>query len=163
MSSTEAAATPTAGTSITAQDTVGRILERYPQTMGVFSQFGITRLGDTAARQNLAGTSIEEATRKAGADLQGLLGALNRISAAVDGSGEATGVSLPITKNHTVGEVTEAYPATLQVFLQNGFAHLADENMRRTVARTVTIEMATKIHGIELNGFLDALNEAAGA
>ena len=149
---------------ITKDSIVGAVLDRYPQTMGVFLQFGYTPLQDPTARQALAGrTTIEQATKIVVADLDALLAALNRIKAAVDASATAsTTVSLPITKNHLVGEVTEAFPSTLEVFLQHGFDHLADANMRRTVAKTVTIEMASTIHGIELNGFLAKLNQAAG-
>ncbi len=161
----------TKGTSVQAQqgvikkeDIIARVLERYPQTIAVFLQFGFTPLKDPASRQQLAAnTTIEQAARVISADQEALLAALNRIRAAVDASGTATIVSLPITGNHLVGEVTEAFPTTLDVFLRHGFAHLADESMRRTVAKTVTIEMASRIHGIELTGFLTELNAAAAS
>lgn len=151
-------------TAIGKDDEVARVLERYPQTLGVFLQFGGASLKDPAGRQGLAqDTTIERAAEETAADLAALLAALNKIRAAVDVSSAATTVSLPITKSHLVGEVTEAFPTTLDVFLRHGFDHLADESMRRTVARTVTIEMASTIHGIELSGFLAELNAAAGS
>lgn len=143
-------------------DIIAQVLERYPQTLGVLLQFGFSQLKDPATRQKAAGATIEQAARTVSADQEALLAALNKIRGAVDASGSAAGVSLPITGNHLVGEVTEAYPATLEIFLKHGFAHLADESMRKTVAKTVTIEMASRIHGIELNSFLMELNAAAG-
>ncbi len=153
----------TPGNQIGKDDEVARVLGRYPQTLGVFHQFGIASLKDPAARQGLDQATIERAAKEYGADLASLLGALNKIRAAVDVSSAATTVSLPITKSHLVGEVTEAFPATLDVFLKHGFDHLADESMRRTVARTVTIEMAGTIHGIDISALLAELNAAAGS
>lgn len=164
MAETTAAAARTQPGAITKDDIVGQVLERYPQTIGIFLQSGFTPLKDPAARRTFAaGITIEQATRMISADLDALLGALNKIKSAVDASTAATAVTLPITKSHLVGEVTEAYPATLQVFLKNGFAHLADETMRKTVARTVTIQMASTIHGLDLASLLAELNAAAGA
>lgn len=164
MADTLERSTQAATGAITKDDIVEDVLQRYPQTMGVFLQFGFTPLRDRTARSALAArTTIEQATKVLPVDLQGLLGALNNIRAAVDASsGAATTVTLPITKNYLVGEVTEAFPRALDVFLQNGFHHLADANMRRTVAKTVTIEMACMIHGLDLAGFLVKLNEAVG-
>ncbi len=164
MADTQELSTQARTGAITKDDIVAEVIERYPQTMGVFLQFGFTPLKDPTARHALAArTTIEQATKILPVDLEGLLGSLNKIRAAVDASTAATvTVTLPITKNHLVGEVTEAFPATLDVFLQNGFHHLADASMRKTVAKTVTIEMASMIHGIELNGFLAKLNSAAG-
>lgn len=162
MSEKEGTSVQTQPGAITKEDVIGEVLARYPQTMGIFLQSGFTALQDPATRQAFASnTTIEQAARAVNADLDALLQGLNRIRAAVDASGAATAVSLPITRNHPVGEVVEAFPATLEVFLKHGFGHLADETMRRTVAKTVTIEMASTIHGIQLDGFLAELNAAA--
>ena len=163
MSETSQASAPPQPGIITKDHVLAGVLESYPQTMGVLLQFGLAPSQRPVAEQSTSSNAtIEQAARTVGADLESLLAALNRIRAAVDASGSSTVVSLPITRNHLVGEVTEAFPATLDVFLKNGFAHLADESMRRTVAKTVTIEMATRIHGIDLDTFLADLNKAAG-
>jgi hypothetical protein len=63
----------------------------------------------------------------------------------------------PIAPETKVGELLEAYPALLPVFMSSGFAPLANPVMRRTVARSVSIAHACRMHGIELESFLGRL------
>ncbi len=68
-----------------------------------------------------------------------------------------------LTKDTIVGDLLETRPELLDLFLGYGFTHLADPIARKTRARTVSIETACKIHGIDLDDFLAALKRAAGA
>ncbi len=152
-------------TEITKDDVVGEVLDRYPQTLGVFLEYGFTQLKNPEARQTLAQSiTIEQASRILPVDLESFLGDLNRIRSAVDQSvANRTTVSLPITRDQLVGEVIEAFPSTLQVFVSHGFEHLKNPVMRNTVAKTVTVEIACRVHELDLNRFLAELNTAAGA
>lgn len=68
-----------------------------------------------------------------------------------------------ITGNMCPGDVVEHFPATLAVFLRFGFEALSDENMRATVGRTVTIEQAARMHGVNPEHLCAELNQAAGS
>lgn len=59
-----------------------------------------------------------------------------------------------------VGEVLDKYPGTLDVFLKFGFTPLKDPVLRKTMPYKVTIEQASKMHSVDLEEFLRALNEA---
>ncbi|MCA9244243.1 MAG: DUF1858 domain-containing protein [Phycisphaerales bacterium] len=85
-----------------------------------------------------------------------------RIMSGWQPSGERA-VEVPdrITGDHKVGQVIEWFPATLDVLLAKGFAPLANSIMRRTVARGVSLRMAAVRQGIELEGLLKELNDAA--
>jgi hypothetical protein len=72
-------------------------------------------------------------------------------------------IDLPINKDHIVGEVIEQYPATLDVFINRGFAHLQNQVLRNTLAKTVTIEMASRAHSIDFESLLVELNEVCQA
>lgn len=61
-----------------------------------------------------------------------------------------------------VGEIVEAHPETLGIFARHGFVHLQDERIRRTMAKLVTIEMASRMHGVDAEALLAELNEAVG-
>ncbi|MBI2191135.1 MAG: DUF1858 domain-containing protein [Planctomycetes bacterium] len=60
----------------------------------------------------------------------------------------------------SVGEVVEKFPGTLEVFLGHGFEPLRSPIFQKTVARTVTVATAAKIHGIDLNTLIAELNGA---
>lgn len=64
----------------------------------------------------------------------------------------------PIRGSHTVGAVLEARPELLDVFTSHGFAMLANPQLRRTIARVVTVEKACRRIGIDLDAFLQVLN-----
>lgn len=72
-------------------------------------------------------------------------------------------IKLPIAKHHIVGEIIEAYPAALDVFVKHGFDHLKNETLRKTIAKTVTLETVSQIHSIDLDRLLTELNEVCEA
>jgi len=64
-----------------------------------------------------------------------------------------------ITKDTKVFDVVDQFPETLQVFLDFGFAQMGNSVMRNTMGRVATIEMATKMHNVDSEKFLKALND----
>ena len=62
-----------------------------------------------------------------------------------------------------VGDLLEAYPALLPVFVGSGFAPLANPLLRRTLARGVSVAQACRMHGVEMEGFLSRLRQAAAS
>jgi hypothetical protein len=69
----------------------------------------------------------------------------------------------PIEAATLVGDLLEAYPVLLPVFVGNGFAPLANPVLRRTVARGVSVGQACRMHGVEIEAFLGRLKKAAAA
>jgi hypothetical protein len=69
----------------------------------------------------------------------------------------------PIAGTTRVGDLLEAYPALLPVFVTSGFAPLANPVLRRTVARGVSVAQACRMHGVEMEAFLGRLRQAAEA
>ena len=61
---------------------------------------------------------------------------------------------------HIVKDVYDWFPATHSVFDRYGFAMLHKAVLRRTVARTVTIEQVARMHQVPLEQFLQDLNRA---
>lgn len=59
-----------------------------------------------------------------------------------------------------VGAALDAYPELLPTFLEYGFTPLANPLMRRTIARTISIEGAARRFGIEPERLLKSLNAA---
>lgn len=59
-----------------------------------------------------------------------------------------------------VAEALERWPATLEVFKRWGFAALANPAARATFAKLVSIEKACRIHKVDLQPFLGALDAA---
>jgi ABC-type Fe3+ transport system, periplasmic component len=58
-----------------------------------------------------------------------------------------------------VYDVTEKYPETIDVFVSNGFKQLANENMRKTMGKTITLEMALKSKKINVDEFVRKLED----
>lgn len=56
-----------------------------------------------------------------------------------------------------VFDITEKYPETIDVFVTNGFKTLANENMRKTMGKTITLEMALKSKKINIDQFVQKL------
>lgn len=71
---------------------------------------------------------------------------------------EATETAVRITGDMKVGEVLGRFPATLQIFLDNGFKTLSNPVARQTFGRVVTIEKACGKHGVDVEPFLAKLN-----
>jgi hypothetical protein len=69
---------------------------------------------------------------------------------------------MKIEGNMIVGHVLDKYPGTLDVFLKFGFTPLKDPVLRKTMPYKVTIEQASKMHSVDLEDFLQALNSAVG-
>jgi hypothetical protein len=69
----------------------------------------------------------------------------------------------PIEAGTLVGDLLEAYPALLPVFVGNGFAPLANPVLRATVARGVSVGQACRMHGVDIEGFLGRLRQAVAA
>ena len=64
----------------------------------------------------------------------------------------------PLGGQCVVGEVLDTYPELLHSFVEFGFRPLANEFMRRQLASRITIEVACRILGVDLNSFLEVLN-----
>lgn len=70
-------------------------------------------------------------------------------------AGKLTGV----TKDTKVFDIVDQYPETLQIFLDFGFSQMANPVMRNTMGRVASIEMAAKMHNVDSDKFLKALND----
>jgi len=64
-----------------------------------------------------------------------------------------------ITGDTNIAHAIDQYPEILEVFLEFGFKQLASPAARKTVAKMFTIKQATKIHPVEIDSLLKALNE----
>ena len=62
-----------------------------------------------------------------------------------------------VNKGHKGLDIVDQYPATLQIFLDFGFSQMANPVMRNTMGRVATIDMATKMHNVDLDTFLTGL------
>ena len=76
----------------------------------------------------------------------------------------AVGESVPagafrITKNSKIADIIDRYPQTLDVLIGLGFTQLKNPIARKTVAKFATVEMASKMHNINLDKLLQTLNE----
>ncbi|OHC02008.1 MAG: hypothetical protein A2Z58_01815 [Planctomycetes bacterium RIFCSPHIGHO2_12_42_15] len=59
--------------------------------------------------------------------------------------------------------MVDQYPETLQIFLDFGFSQMANPVMRNTMGRVATIDMATKMHNVDIEKFLQVLNDKIAA
>ncbi|MGR3175791.1 MAG: DUF1858 domain-containing protein [Candidatus Scalindua sp.] len=64
-----------------------------------------------------------------------------------------------ITGNTNIANAIDQYPEILDVFLEFGFKQLTNPVARKTVAKMFTIKQASKIHPVEIDALLKALNE----
>jgi uncharacterized protein involved in response to NO len=64
-----------------------------------------------------------------------------------------------ITENTNIANAIDQYPEILDVFLKFGFKQLGNPVARKTVAKMFTIKQAAKIHPVDMNALLKALNE----
>ncbi len=78
-------------------------------------------------------------------------------------SGAKPGKLTEITKDTKVFDVVDQYPETLQIFLDFGFSQMSNAVMRNTMGRVASIDMATKMHNVDLDKFLKALNDKIAA
>lgn len=61
----------------------------------------------------------------------------------------------------TPAETVELFPATLSVFTSFGFDMLANQKMRDTLGRNITLEQAARMRGVPIAELLTELNEVA--
>jgi hypothetical protein len=64
-----------------------------------------------------------------------------------------------ITEDTNIADAIDQYPEILDVFLEFGFKQLSSPVARKTVAKMFTIKQATKIHPVNIDTLLKALNE----
>ena len=64
-----------------------------------------------------------------------------------------------ITGDTNIAIAIDQYPEILDVFLEFGFKQLSNPVARKTVAKMFTIKQATKIHPVDVDTLLKALNE----
>ena len=59
-----------------------------------------------------------------------------------------------------VYDITEKYPETIDIFVANGFEQLANENMRKIMGKTISLEMALMTKKVNVELFSTKLVEA---
>lgn len=60
----------------------------------------------------------------------------------------------------TIFNITEKYPDTIALFVANGFENLANEFMRKTLGKTISLEMALSMRKINQEEFIKKLEES---
>lgn len=79
------------------------------------------------------------------------------------GTGETGLPQLKIGPDTRVGDILTRWPESVDVFVNNGFAPLADPEHREQVKQLpVTLGMACSRHNIDVNMMVQKLNEAVG-
>lgn len=63
-----------------------------------------------------------------------------------------------ITGDMIVADVLAQSPQTLGLFLEHGFSALRDPDARRTLAKTVTVAQAARLHSVDVDDLLAKLN-----
>ncbi|HWB85315.1 MAG TPA: DUF1858 domain-containing protein [Bryobacteraceae bacterium] len=67
---------------------------------------------------------------------------------------------ISLTLSARVSEVADAYPETVPVFLEFGFQMITNPMMRKTVARSVSLDQACRLHHVDCAKFIAALRDA---
>ncbi len=65
-----------------------------------------------------------------------------------------------ITADMKVSDIIEKWPHLLAVFVESGFAALANPTARATFAKMITIKQACKVHNLGLDNFVQKLNDS---
>lgn len=65
-----------------------------------------------------------------------------------------------ITSDMKVSFILEKWPNLLPVFIDNGFKALSNPAARATFAKMITIKQACKVHSVDLENFVQKLNDA---
>ncbi|HHT9130506.1 MAG TPA: DUF1858 domain-containing protein [Candidatus Brocadiaceae bacterium] len=81
------------------------------------------------------------------------------MNTAQESKPSATKKLTEITKDTKVFDIVDQYPETLQIFLDFGFNQMSNPVMRNTMGRVASIDMATKMHDVDIDKFLKALND----
>src|SRR5581483_1714783 len=63
-----------------------------------------------------------------------------------------------IEKWMKVGEILDYYPQIEEVFLKFGFKDITNAILRKTVGKTIPLEMACRINSVNIDEFLTELN-----
>lgn len=66
-----------------------------------------------------------------------------------------------IAGDSLVVELLERFPQTEEVMVSYGFMCVGNAALRQVIPRTLTVESAAHIHGVNLEALLEALNLAA--
>lgn len=65
-----------------------------------------------------------------------------------------------ITAEMKVSDIIEKWPHLLAVFVESGFAALANPTARATFAKMITIKQACKVHNLGMDNFVQKLNDS---
>jgi len=146
---------------VTVDTPLAAILDQVPGAEMLLISYGLYMLRDPDhARAARATLTLGQAARMARVEEAPLVQALAQRNP--DGSSsEATTPESKITAGMLVSDVIDRYPEALPVFIQNGFAPLANPAMREKLASTVTIAQAAQLRSRNLRGLLASLNAAA--
>jgi hypothetical protein len=68
---------------------------------------------------------------------------------------------VPLTLTARVADIAEAYPETIPVFLEFGFTMITNPLMRRTVAKSVSLEQVCRLRHVDGQALIVALRAAA--
>lgn len=60
----------------------------------------------------------------------------------------------------TIYNITEKYPETIALFVANGFENLSNETMRKTLGKTISLEMALSMRKLNQEQFIQKLEES---
>jgi len=65
-----------------------------------------------------------------------------------------------INPTENLYQITERYPQTIEVFVKNGFQQMADKQKRETLGKSLRLDIALSMKGIDLQVFISLLEEA---
>lgn len=68
-----------------------------------------------------------------------------------------------IDKQSTLFEITEKYSETIPVFVSNGFPQMEDAKKRATIGKSITLQVAVSMKKMDLNAFIQLLEETIKA
>lgn len=64
-----------------------------------------------------------------------------------------------VSATQTILEIVEAYPATLDIFIANGFSQFEDANKLKSIGKILKLESALKTKSYDLNTYINMLEE----
>lgn len=97
-----------------------------------------------------------------GAHLWRVMSPRTKAGAAAEPDAGSTIPNGPIEAGYTVAAVLDRYPQLLDAFLEHGFTMLANPQLRRSIARVVTIERACRRMDVDCRRFVETLNRRLG-
>jgi ABC-type Fe3+ transport system substrate-binding protein len=69
----------------------------------------------------------------------------------------------PITTGATLYDITEAFPETIEPLVQAGFPRMADDAARARFGRSITLEMAARVKGLDPQSLATRLGDVVAA